>query len=117
MRSEHDEQCALVRWFDLQYPALRGRLFAIPNGGHRNKATAGKLKAEGVRAGVPDLCLPVARHGFHSLYIELKAKGGRLQPSQDDWLSFLGSQGNMAVLCIGFEAAKETIEGYLRASR
>ena len=112
---EHAEQVALVTWAKFEsgrVPEL-ALLFAIPNGGHRNKATAGKLKAEGVKAGVPDLCLPVARGHYHGLYIELKAKGGRATPDQRDWLIELGKQGYYTALCFGWEFAKETIEKYL----
>lgn len=35
----------------------------IPNGGKRDKRTAVALKRQGVKAGVPDICLPVARNG------------------------------------------------------
>lgn len=111
--SEHQEQVAVVQWFDWQYPRWRGRLVAIPNGGNRQKAVAGKLKAEGVRAGFPDMFLPVARHGFLGLMIELKAQGGSLRQSQRDWLEFLSGQGYMAVCCVGAESAMETIQGYL----
>ena len=54
--SEHDEQVLIFKWARLsegRWPEL-ALLFAIPNGGHRHKAVAAKLKAEGVRAGVPD---------------------------------------------------------------
>jgi hypothetical protein len=112
--TEDEDQIALIAWFDLQYPALRGRLAAVPNGGHRNKATAGKLKASGVRAGVPDLQLLTPRHGFAGLIIEMKReKGGQLSPEQADWLDWLNAQGFMAVVCKGFAAAKDTIQGYL----
>lgn len=47
-------------------------LHHIPNGGARSKATAGRLKAEGVKAGIPDICLPVPKNGYGALYIELK---------------------------------------------
>lgn len=113
-RTEHDDQVALVRWFDLQYPALRGRLAACPNGGQRNKIVAAKLKAEGVRAGYPDLNLMTPRHGFAGLVIELKReKGSRMTPEQADWLQWFNDQGFMAVCCKGFEAAKQTIQTYL----
>lgn len=111
--TEHQEQAALIQWFDVQHKDLRGRLFAIPNGGQRHVAVATKLKAEGVRRGVPDLMLPVARHGFHGLFIELKAKGGRPTKEQLDWLGFLGEQGYMAVVCVGAQAAINTISSYL----
>lgn len=111
--TEHQEQCAVIRWFDLQYPKFKGRLFAVPNGGQRHPAVAAKLKAEGVRAGVPDLWLPVPRHGKNGLIIELKAAKGRPTGLQLDWLDFLGGQGYMAVMCVGADAAIETIKGYL----
>lgn len=57
-----------------------GKTFAIPNGGKRNVIVAQKMKAEGVRAGIPDLCLPVMRGGYGGMYIELKA-GKRHNPA------------------------------------
>ena len=72
--TEHDEQVALLKFCNLnqvKYPEL-ALLYAIPNGGNRNIVTATKLKAEGVKAGVPDLCLPVPRGGYHGMYLEMK---------------------------------------------
>ena len=68
---EHRIQCECVRYFHLRYPHLRGRLFAVPNGGRRDAATAGKLKAEGVVAGVSDLVLLKPNREFGALLIEL----------------------------------------------
>jgi hypothetical protein len=115
-QTESAEQAKLVEWADLnrgQYPEL-SLLHAIPNGGYRNITTATRLKAEGVRAGVPDLCLPVARGGYYGLYIELKAKGGRVQGNQREWLQQLTAQGYKAVVAFGFNEAREIIEEYLR---
>ncbi|MFP1683361.1 VRR-NUC domain-containing protein [Alloalcanivorax sp. C16-1] len=112
--TEHQEQAVVVRWFDMQYPDITGRLFAVPNGGDRHRAVAGKLKAEGVRPGVPDLWLPVPRRGFSGLVIEMKRrKGGKPSPEQLDWLAWLAEQGFMTVICAGAEAAIESIRGYL----
>jgi len=111
--TEDDEQAALIQWFDTQYPELKGRLYAIPNGGKRHITTAVRLKRTGSRKGIPDLCLPVPSLDFHGLYIELKIKGGRLTTEQADWLHFLGEQGYMAMMCVGFESAKNTINEYL----
>lgn len=112
--TEHQEQVAVVEWFDLQYPALRGRLAAVPNGGARHKAVAGKLKAEGVRKGYPDLQLLTPRHGFAGLIIEMKRiKGGRLETEQADWLQWLAEQNFLTVVCKGSDAAIETIRSYL----
>jgi hypothetical protein len=115
-RSEHDEQVTIFRWASIaqhQYPGLE-LLFAIPNGGHRYKAVAGKLKAEGVKSGVPDMCLPIAKKGYNALYIELKKKtGGRVTGHQRWWLSALERAGSKAVVCRGADEAIELISWYL----
>lgn len=72
------------------------------------------LPAEGVKAGVPDLCLPVARGQYHGLYIELKRqRGGRTSDHQSEWLDALSAQGYKAALCYGWEQAAGTIIEYL----
>ena len=89
-------------------------LFAVPNGGHRSKATAGRLKAEGVKPGVPDLCLPVPRGGSHGLFVELKRrKGSTTSPEQREWLSRLAGQGYATVVAKGWDEAAESITRYL----
>lgn len=112
---EHRHQCALFRWAELQagqHPELR-LMFAVPNGGHRAKAVANKLKAEGVRAGVPDVCLPVARHGAHALWIEMKTERGTLRPHQRKWIEALNAQQHRAVVCYGVDEAITAVSGYL----
>jgi hypothetical protein len=93
--SEHAEQAALFRWAEFarsRLPEL-ALLHAIPNGGHRHKATAARLKAEGVKRGVPDVCLPVPRGGAHGLYIELKTERGKPTPEQLGWIRALRGRG------------------------
>ena len=98
-----------------RYPELRW-LYHVPNEGKRTRNTGARLAAEGLKRGVPDLCLPVARKGCHGLYIELKAiRGGRLSPEQVEWLDALTRQGYMAACCKGWEEAADMIVGYLRA--
>ena len=115
--SEHSEQVALIRWAKMRSATLPelGLFFAIPNGGERHLFVAAKLKAEGVQSGVPDLMLPVARGGFHGLFIELKRmKGGRVTKQQTSWLNRLIRQGYSAVVCRGCHDAINQIEDYLR---
>jgi hypothetical protein len=114
---EHAEQAALFRWAEFaraRLPEL-ALLHAIPNGGHRHKATAARLKAEGVKRGVPDVCLPVARNGAHGLYIELKTERGKATPEQLGWIRALRRQGYVAEVCRGWESARSMIEHYLTA--
>jgi len=121
--SEHDEQVALFKWAALRantIPALR-MLLAVPNGSLRNKVTAARLKAEGVKAGCPDVVLPVPSGIYASLWIELKrpktpgkAKGVT-SDVQKQWLGDLQAYGNCAAICYGFDEARILIESYLRA--
>lgn len=105
-------------------PALRW-LAAIPNGGQRDKATAGRLKAEGVKAGVPDILLPVpvpisgGARMLHGFWIELKREiyrnrkdGGRSE-EQLDWADYLRDAGYAYSLCFGWEEARDAIRLYL----
>ena len=119
--TEDAAQIALFMWAATvrdKYPELKW-MFAIPNGGSRHKAEAGKLRAMGVRAGVPDLCLPVRRGRFGGLYIEMKRpktngkRAGFVKPEQSLWLEFLKSQGYGAISCRGWEHARDTIIEYL----
>lgn len=104
-----------MRWAAFQsgnYPELE-LLYHIPNGGSRNKIEAHNLKLQGVKSGVPDLCLPVARGGYHGLYIELKVKGNKASDNQKRWISDLISQGYRAEVAYGWEAASEILVEYL----
>ena len=115
--TESDEQKALMRWAAYnrgRYPEL-ALLYHIPNEGQRDPRVGARMRAEGLRKGVPDLCLPVARGGSHGLYIELKrTKGGRLSPEQAEWIDGLLRQGYAACVCRGWEAASREIERYLQ---
>ena len=114
---EADEQRTLIEWATLQsgkYPELK-LLFAIPNGEFRHMSTGKALKAMGVKAGVPDICLPVARGIYHGLYVELKRqKNSRTSDEQEGWLDALSRQGYLAIVCKGWHEASEVIMQYLR---
>lgn len=112
---ESEEQISLFEWAGYtqrRHPELK-LLYHVPNGGLRNKTTACRLKLEGVKAGVPDLCLPVARGRYHGLYIELKARRGKATSNQTEWLDALEEQGYATAVCYGWRAASETITNYL----
>ena len=113
---EAQAQAALFEWAvyaRAKYPELL-LMFHIPNGGSRNVIEARNLKAQGVRAGVPDICLPVPRGKYHGLFIELKRKrGGRVSEEQQGWIAALNRVGYLAVVCYGFDDAVRTIKGYL----
>ncbi len=123
--SEHNEQAALFQWAKYntaQFPEL-DLLFAIPNGaglthharanGKRFSPEAAKLKAEGLQAGVPDICMPVARGPFHGLYIELKYGKNTTSPQQNKWIEALRAQGYRVAVLYGWEAAAKMLIDYL----
>lgn len=116
---EAAEQTALFRWASLmsgQFPEIE-MLYHIPNGGSRNKIEAAHLKQQGVKAGVPDLCLPVARGEYHGLYIELKYGKNKPTENQKRWINLLRSQNYKAEVAYGWEEASGIILEYLKSTR
>lgn len=114
-KNEAEHQMNVIAWSQIhrdKYPDLE-LLHHIPNGGSRNIAEAQHLKQMGVKRGVPDLCLPVSRRGYHALYIELKTDTGRATQEQKWWGERLLAQGNMWQVCHGWEAAVAALEQYL----
>jgi len=89
-------------------------LYAIPNGGLRTRVTASRLKAGGVKSGVPDMCLPYPNGGYHGLYVELKQiNTGRLRGSQRKWLDYLKDNGYKIVLAYNWLTIRETLITYI----
>ena len=117
--SEENEQIALFRWAEFavnQHPELK-LMYHIPNEGKRSKITGARLKAAGLKSGVPDICLPVARGGYIGLYIEMKAGKNKPTDNQKKWLDALTREENFTAVCSGWEQAKEVIEKYLSMER
>ena len=116
--SEHDEQVALMDWINLykrEMPSL-ALIFAIPNQGGQGKGAiirGQKMKREGLKKGVPDLFLPVAKGEYHGLFIEMKSETGRLGDEQHDYLNYLTKQGYLCGVCRSFEEAQALIMDYL----
>ena len=115
LRSEDTEQETVIQWARLssgKWPELK-LLHHIPNGGSRNKKEAIKLKRMGVLAGVSDLHLPVARSGYHGLYIEMKFEDGRIQKSQREFLKAAAEERNYCTVCYSTSDAIEVIQSYM----
>jgi hypothetical protein len=110
--SEHHHQLKVMS-FASKYPQINASLFAIPNGGKRNLVTAMKLKAEGVKSGVPDLFLALPNEIHAGLFIELKTpKKGTVSKEQKEWITRLNKNGYRAVVCWGHEEAIEELKKY-----
>jgi hypothetical protein len=110
-RIEHDHQVSFFSWLRLnekKHGELRW-FYAIPNGGRRDHGVAVSMFLEGVRAGVLDTHLPLARHGKAGLWIEFKAPGGALSKEQRGWIQALEAEGHeIHVVQDWIEAARIT---------
>jgi len=108
--TERDEQVAVVRWL-----RLHGTLFcAVPNGGHRHRAVAARMKAEGVTPGAPDLLIfdpPPVEPDRCGTALEMKrSKGGRASPEQRTWLAELDRRGWVSLICHGANEAIRSLQ-------
>ncbi len=112
---EEREQVKVFDWIREQiktYPRLM-LAFHIPNGGIRNIVAATRLKRAGVKAGMPDICIPLARYEANGLWIEMKSENGRLSDEQKVIHAFLRSEGHLVYTCYSAKTAIEIIKNYL----
>lgn len=109
--SEDNEQKQLIQWAKT---IPEGQfLFHIPNENIAGRKWGIRNRQLGVRSGVPDLCLPIPAGGYHGMYIEMKTLAGDTSENQDRWLSALNGFGYLAVVCHGWEEARDAIIRYL----
>jgi hypothetical protein len=114
-RGEHNVQKGVVDWARKELEEGRRPelelLYACPNSGgyagtyKDNFVRYRYAEEEGLNPGVPDLCLPVPRGGYHGLYIETKRPAtrnpidgkvsakGAVKPDQQRKISLLRGQG------------------------
>ncbi len=114
-QSEHALQCAVFQWAAIaarQYPELR-LLYAVPNAAQRSVRAARYMIAEGLRAGVPDVCLPVPRGTFGALYIEHKIGSAKPTDRQSFWIHALIDAGNRVIVSRSVEQSRAAIVDYL----
>lgn len=118
--TEYEEQCCVIDWVDRhinEYPDLRMLMVGL-EGIRLPIGLAMKAKRAGMRKGFPDLHLPVSRkHGgrvFHSMFIEMKVKGGVLSSDQIIMMDLLEDADNYVLLCVGAVATVQAIKDYLR---
>ena len=113
-RSETTEQMGLFRWANNHVhvlPELRW-MYHVPNEGKRTNGNI--LKAAGLKSGVPDICLPLPRNGYHGLYIEMKYGKNKATKEQKEYLAALDEYGYKTAICYGAQEAMETIVDYLQ---
>lgn len=124
--SEHAHQVAFFQWIVIegrkQYEALDW-FYAVPNGGDRQAHVGAAMRAEGVKRGVPDTCLPVPVGCYAGLYIELKVPGrerqkdGGLSPEQVKWCNRLVTQHYAVAVAYGWEQMVAVALRYMGGGR
>jgi hypothetical protein len=111
---EEDEQTSLAKYLDLLQRQGKLRWFHCPNGGERNLAVASRLKAQGVKRGVPDVLIPTPPPkcpGKVGVAIELKrVEGGTVSVEQAEWLQYLESVGWIVRVCKGWYDAHQFLK-------
>lgn len=114
--TEHTEQAKLVGRVENFYPDVI--VFAVPNGGLRNKREAIRFKAEGVRPGVPDLVFAEPRGRYHGLYVEMKRqKHSRVSDDQLRMHRRLRRKGYKVLIGWGVDDVWPQVEAYLALPR
>ncbi len=115
--TEAQEQEALMH-LSAFHPLLKNVIYAIPNDGIRTAAQGANFKRRGLRPGMPDVCVPIARAPYSALYIELKRNDKRIKPTkaQIECHAHLRRAGNAVYVAWGWTQAWDIIEDYLRQS-
>lgn len=120
--SEWHEQQAVIQWWDVaskSYGLDCRLLYAVPNGMRLGRDPKSRmiemvmLKKTGLRPGVSDLVLAVARRQYHGAYLEMKSEIGRASDEQADFLELVKQQGYFGVVCNGADEAIATLKGYI----
>jgi len=107
---EHYRICEFDKYAVASYNAIHGTDFKTSD---KSKAQAGLFKAMGLKSGVPDLFLPVARQCYHGLFIEMKTSKGVLSKNQEWWLFELQKQGYRVDIARSCEEAIEGLKEYI----
>jgi hypothetical protein len=117
--SENEIQASFFYFCDVwlnKYPELE-LLHSIPNGSHKSRSAQKIHKMTGLKSGVPDVCLPVARCGFNGFYIEFKSAKGRLSLTQKWWHQKLADQGYLVTTCHSVEDAINITLAYVSGKK
>ena len=115
---EKDEQKALFKWASTHRLHSGHRLselmWASTNGGKRDIRTAVSMKAQGAKAGIPDIFIAFPSKHYHGMFIELKRiKKGSVSKIQQRIIDLLNEFDYHAVVAYGWYDAMSKITDYL----
>jgi len=98
---------------------LSDYLFAIPNGAFlagnkiQRARQMARLKSQGLKPGVFDLMLNIARNCYYGLDMELKIVNNKLSSRQKEWRDRMDKAGRYTVICYDLDQVKEAIDEYI----
>lgn len=107
-KTEHHEQCRVFNWVNYLsdlHQDEKELIYAVPNGGARSPTEAIRFKAEGVRAGIPDINVDIPKRGYNGMRVEMKKEGGTLSEDQVRKHRLLERVGFFVVTCYSAEEA------------
>lgn len=110
---ESEIQKTCVKWFTLQFPDLRPVLFAVGNGGARNRIEAAIMKGEGVTAGVADVLFLYPNGTHHGMCIEFKTPSGRQSDSQKMFARNVEKHGYKYIIVRSVEQFIDEMKSYI----
>jgi VRR-NUC domain len=121
---EHLHQSSLIEWADAtrlpdwyrsaDVEFIGDVLLAVPMGHIRSLSAGARIRAEGGRAGVPDLFLMISTEEGAALAIEMKSPSGRMAPEQERWRRRLSQQGYAHAICRSVDEGMFAIKRHLR---
>ena len=112
MKPEQIEQCKLFDWIRSRQD-IKPYAFHIANERQTTPQQGRILKRMGVRSGVSDIFIGLAKGRWHGLFLELKAGNNTPTESQEQFMYDMASQGYYCIWCSGYEHARKSIEIYL----
>ena len=113
--TEAQESVWFMEWAEL-YKPIAGFVMHIPNERKCSPRAGARLKAMGVRKGVPDYFIAVAKGAYHGLFLEMKRRDQRNRKKrieQDNWLEKLKDQNYCAEYVYGWEHASQVCKDYV----
>ena len=118
-REEARHQARLVAalrrcWSKIADVSKQPIVFHVPNGGSRDAREASNLKVQGVLPGVPDLCIVLPYNQM--IWIEMKAKQGRVSLSQTDLHGHFGALGHTVITAYSAEQALDSLTEVLHGT-
>jgi hypothetical protein len=102
-----------IQWLKLQYPRVWEVTASFPNQGRRSAANASRMKAEGLKKGIPDVVIFQPSKGYHGMFIEFKHGKMVVSPEQRQMIELLTNRDYYCCTCWELETAIKELKDYL----